>query len=66
MDNKDIIILMLAAIAIYQAYKLEQITERCKIADRGWWVALMHIKEHNVPLPTSAECEKYLRESGML
>jgi len=66
MDNKDIIILMLAAIAMYQTYKLEQMTEKYKIADYGWWVALMYIREHNVPLPTSEECDKYLRESGRL
>lgn len=60
MDDKDVIIMILAAIALYLANKLEAMTEKWRIADRGWTVALMHIREHNVPLPTHEEYNKYL------
>lgn len=64
MGDKDVIIMVLMAIVLYLLNKLEAMTDRWRISDDGWTVALRHLREHNVPLPTNEECDRYLKEIG--
>lgn len=64
MDGRDVIIMLLAALVFLQTKEIGEMTTKWRISDDGWTVALRHLREHNVPLPTSEECERYLKDVG--